>query len=86
MGGGAKLLCTWPPQPVCFHWALKEKSFHLHSCTGVWCHTAGSSCRFISVSDLQGIMNASVPGPKCLSGHLDKAPRSRCGENPGSTV
>lgn len=53
-----------------------------------WCLSShhGKLVQIYLTEDLQGIMNASVPRPKCLSGRLDNARRSRCGENPGSTV
>lgn len=53
-----------------------------------WCLSShhGKLVQIYLAADLQGIMSASVPGPKCLSGRLDNARRSRCGENPGSTV
>lgn len=40
----------------------------------------------LSAADLQGIMSASLPGPKCLSGRLDNTPRSRCVGNHCSPV
>lgn len=53
-----------------------------------WCLSShhGKLVQIYLAADLQGIMRASVPGPKCLSGRLDNAGRSRCGENLGSTV
>lgn len=53
-----------------------------------WCLSShhGKLMQIYLAADLQGFRSASVPGPKCLSGHLDKAQGSRCGENPGSTV
>lgn len=44
---GFEVLYTGPLQPVCFLSAMKEKSFHLSSYTGVCRHSAGSSRRFI---------------------------------------
>lgn len=73
--------------PACLFLLGVEREI-LSSLLIYWCLSShhGKLVQIYLAADLQGIMSASVPGPKCLSGRLDNARRSRCGENPGWTV
>lgn len=60
---------AWPLQPVCFRSVLKDYPF-ISPRILVSVVTQREARRALSCRDLQRIMRASVPGPKCLSGLL----------------
>lgn len=60
---------AWPLQPVCFRSVLKDYPF-ISPRILVSVFTQREARRALSCRDLQRIMRASVPGPKCLSGLL----------------